>query len=45
MYETPQYVLDKTETEIRVRAVVYTQSNLALAGTLKIQGMTAQKIA
>ncbi|QJD55361.1 putative SGNA/GDSL hydrolase family protein [Pseudomonas phage MR18] len=45
VYETPQYVLDKTETEIRVRAVVYTQSNLALAGTLKIQGMTAQKIA
>ncbi|QJD54944.1 putative SGNH/GDSL hydrolase family protein [Pseudomonas phage MR7] len=44
VYETPQYVVDKTETEIRVRVTVYTQSNVALGGTLKIAGMTEQKI-
>lgn len=44
VYETPQYVVDKTETDIRVRVTVYTQSNIALGGTLKIAQMTGQKI-
>lgn len=44
VYETPQYTVDKTETEIRIRVAVYTQSNIAISGTVRIGQLAVQKI-
>lgn len=43
-YETPDLVLDGTETEVRVRVAIYAVQNVALAGTIKIGQMMAVKV-